>query len=209
MRTIDRGRHHRVASRGGVVVTAALVAIAAGGCSSGSSNSASSRAPSTTTGISKLRAPARRDRSKCDHRHRPVPLVGRRHRDRHCERIAATRQGERPRHHVRRAQSGRRRGHRRHRHRVRPCKHSAGRGREQRCRHGAARLQRRRRAATPAHRPRQRRRARGRRPLPPTAGTTTGSQRHDRGTRCVHEPGRTPHLTQWATRWSPRRSSGW
>ncbi len=147
------------------------------------------------------RAGAARDRSACDHRHRPFPLVGRRHCDRAGERLAAARRGECARRRVRRAKSGGRRRHRRHQHRVRPRQHPSGSGRAQRCRHGAARLQRRSRTATPAHRPQQRRRARGRRPLPPTAGAATGPQRHDRVTRCVHEPGRTPRLTHRAQRW--------
>ena len=54
------------------------------------------------------------------------------------------------------------------------------------------------RAATPAHRPQQRRRARGRRPLPSTAGATTGRQRHDRVPRGLHEPGRTHRLARRA-----------
>ena len=209
MTTIERGGYRRAASTGAIVVAAMLVAIASGGCSSGSSESASRPRAVHDRRSHRERAGVGRDGSAGDHRHRPVPLVGRRHCDRARERVAAARRGECPRRRVRRAKSGGRRCHRRHRHRVRPCRHPAGRGRAQRCRHGAARLQRRSRAATPAHRPQQRRRARGRRPLPPTAGAATGpaASRSCHSVRTRTWPDSSPHRP--GAGWSPRRSSGW
>jgi hypothetical protein len=61
MRTIERGRHRRVASTGAIVVTVVLSAIASAGCSSGSSGSASPRASTTTaTNVPVVSAPAPR-----------------------------------------------------------------------------------------------------------------------------------------------------